>query len=221
MLLKLNCRNWFDLVSVGVICCAPLTAVIRWFLESVSAFWWSLCWASFFPWRMFSTFCSREQEPQAYTPYMALSMAGSQNNSEHDKRWIGRDMQLQRSEEERSPLCRWASASRTQNAGSHSSQVAWDWFPESPGEESEGRQRHKWETKVWMLALPFSLFCQCITLSHSSVCSLLCSASTMASPPTGMIFSLCSFLFRCFSLWITLQPSRFTSSWGVCSLELL
>lgn len=58
-----------------------------------------------------------------------------------------------------------------------------------------------------------------LTLSHCSAWSLLCRPSTITSAFIGVIFSLCSFFRTCFSLWMTLLPSKFTSSCGLWSLE--
>lgn len=101
------------------------------------------------------------------------------------------------------PLYKWALASQTRSAGSHSFRLVWDWSPGSPDERREGwfvaspKLHSSSGTSAKLSNKPASTR---LTLSHCSVCSLLCRASTMASPPTGMIFSLCSFLFSCFSL---------------------
>lgn len=59
----------------------------------------------------------------------------------------------------------------------------------------------------------------CVTFSHSSACSLLCTASTRASAPWWTIFSSCFFFLPSLGMWVMLHPDRVNSIWGVWSLE--
>lgn len=60
---------------------------------------------------------------------------------------------------------------------------------------------------------------ECVTFSHSSACSLLCTASTRASAPWWTIFSSCFFFLPSLGMWVMLHPDRVNSIWGVWSLE--